>query len=222
VHEEGTKLFPLLAYEVDGCGMRTNLPLRIFAIVCVVSLFGTAQNPAPIPKQAFDLVLTRGRIIAVVSVTMDAGKVRVGDPVRMGVIRGMSRGGAVLTRAKLFGKVVEAVPWSNTSPESRLGILIEKAEVNGQSIPLKAVVAAQIAGSNDTAFDRTPSFKPSEGPLDSSIINRKPLPAFPLPVLPRDTQLYQPTRPLSPTILVSQKRNVVLRQGMQLVFLDRL
>jgi len=95
---------------------------------------GAADTPA----------LEEGSILyAELSKTVDAKKVKTGDPVNAVLLADVLAHGKVVARrdSKLVGHVTEAQPHSKDVPESRLGIVFDKLILKGgQEIPFVSVL----------------------------------------------------------------------------------
>lgn len=199
--------------------MRVGVAAHATIGFCFLSLLASAQNERRVPNKAADAVPRGGRIMAMMQNTIDAGKARVGDTVRMTAVKwGLSGSGAVIPRlAELSGRVVEAVPRSKSSPESRLSIVVERAEWKGGFVPLKAFVVGQasvvvpgpISGDNIMHDDEFSRDRPHARANDTRS-----------PALPADTELLATGQRTSATVLISHKRNVVLKHGMVLILRD--
>jgi len=100
------------------------------------------DNPATAPTA----VLENGSILyAEISKTVDAKKAKVGDPVTAQLLADVIGHGKILLRreSKLIGHVTEVQARSQENPESRLGIVFEKAMLKGgQEMPFSSVLLA--------------------------------------------------------------------------------
>jgi hypothetical protein len=100
------------------------------------------DNPATAPTA----VLENGSILyAEISKTVDAKKAKVGDPVTAQLLADVIGHGKILLRreSKLIGHVTEVQARSQENPESRLGIVFEKAmPKGGPEMPFRSVLLA--------------------------------------------------------------------------------
>ncbi len=160
---------------------------------------------------------------------VNAEKAKPGDKVEMRALAAEKDGDRVLIEkdAKLTGRVIAATARSESSPESRLELVIERAEWKGHSVALNAFVIAQgqmrqslqIIGITDRRCD--PTFNRGRGPEASTpayVDCARPDDASPAksrgtPVL-RDVEIRYLKGRSGPTMLVSQKTNVQLPSGL--------
>ncbi len=168
-----------------------------------------ASIPAPtaLPK--------RLHLRAEMQSTINAAKARAGDEVRMQVLvaeRDNNDAVIIPKGAKLFGRVVEVSARTVAAPESRIGILIERAEWKDRSVPLHAFIVAQgqvrfQVDCNSGAYSELhPCFSSSTSESDQAS-----------PALEKNIELRLIGTPPTASLLVSRKRNVVLRKGMMFV-----
>ncbi len=222
-----------------------------FSLLCSIAL---AQNQSaatgthPVPQLTCGVHWGEARIAsvdgcirAVMRNTINARKAQPGDRVQMSVQDGpaKSRNGVEIPQgATLVGRVVDAAAWSKRSPESRLGIVVERAEWNGKSVPLKAFIVGQLS------FIQEPSRHRSMGPtailtgkpngpainfggtladeFDRSRAQTRDYDYYPMlmPFIPNDTNLQPAAQPGSAPVLISHKRNVVLDETQVLILRD--
>lgn len=120
--------------------------LLLFLSLAALSFAQTAtQSP---PSQSQQRLIPDGTHISVeLNTTLNSKKAKVGDPVKLQVTEDTrSADGTVLipAGAKLFGKVSLAVPYSKGSGESRLSIVVERAEWKKGSATLNGFIAGRI------------------------------------------------------------------------------
>ena len=114
----------------------------ITVIILLACAFVVAQEPAPVAGLPDGV-----RLPVELSNTVDAKKAKPGDPVKMEMLANLrNKAGemAIPKGATLTGKVVEAVSHTKENPESRLVILVERAEWKGGSMPLHAYIDSPI------------------------------------------------------------------------------
>jgi hypothetical protein len=113
----------------------------------------TAQtSPAPAPQKTGTAAgasmpgIQGGSILyAELSRTLDAKKVKVGDPVTALLLADIISHGKIVAHrdSKLMGHVTEAQARSKETPESRLGVVFEKVILKGgQELPFHSVLTA--------------------------------------------------------------------------------
>ncbi|HET7440715.1 MAG TPA: hypothetical protein VFJ47_05380 [Terriglobales bacterium] len=95
-----------------------------------------------------DLTIPDRTVIpAVLRTSIDARDVKVGKELELAVAEDVrdSTGKLLIPKqAKLTGRVTEAVQWAKDKPESRLSIVVEKAEWKKHSVNLRAFVAGDL------------------------------------------------------------------------------
>ncbi len=126
--------------------MRITIIAAIMLLLCL-SVVGQEPAPAAPPAPAAQGLPDGVRLPVELTNTVDAKKAKPGDPVKMEMLANLrSKSGeiALPKGATLIGKVVEAVPHTKENPESRLVILVERAEWKGGSMPLHAYIDSPI------------------------------------------------------------------------------
>jgi hypothetical protein len=121
--------------------------MGIVKIILIVGLFGmgcaaSASQPAPAQPAAG---LENGSILyAELTKTVDAKKVKAGDPVTAVLVSDVLAHGKVVLRhdSKLLGHVTEAQIHSKDSPESRLGIVFDKVITRDSEVPFESKLLA--------------------------------------------------------------------------------
>jgi hypothetical protein len=125
-------LFKVMLVGLTGLG----------SISLALQALQTTNGPAAPPTA----VLENGSILyAEISKTVDAKKAKVGDPVTAQLLADVIGHGKILLRrdSKLMGHVTEVQARSQENPESRLGIVFEKAmPKGGQEMPFRSVLLA--------------------------------------------------------------------------------
>src|SRR5438270_8547054 len=100
-------------------------------------------------------------IDATLSSTLDAKRAKPGDPVTAKTNSDVRQGSKVLIRkgSKLTGHVTEATARTKDTPQSKLGMIFDKAVDHGNEIPISAVMQAVIApaSSDDAIMPGAPS-----------------------------------------------------------------
>jgi hypothetical protein len=79
------------------------------------------------------------------SKTLDAKKVKAGDPVTAQLLADVVAHGKIVARrdSKLIGHVTEAQPYTKENPESRLGFVFDKVILKGgQEVPVQSLLLA--------------------------------------------------------------------------------
>lgn len=79
------------------------------------------------------------------SKTLDAKKVKAGDPVTAQLLADVVAHGKIVARrdSKLIGHVTEAQPYTKENPESRLGFVFDKVLLKGgQEVPVRSLLLA--------------------------------------------------------------------------------
>ncbi len=122
--------------------------MRKFLFALIFTSFGVlvAQNPTAVaPPSA---ILPDGVRLPVELInTLDAKKAKAGDVAKMELLAALlnsSKEVVIPKGAKLTGKVLEAVAHTKENPDSRLRILVEKADWNGGSMPLHMFIESPI------------------------------------------------------------------------------
>ncbi len=152
-------------------------------------------------------------IPAVLKTSVDAKDVKLGKDLELAVTDDVRDGsGKILIpkQAKLTGRVTEAVQWMKDSPESRLSIIVEKADWKKGSVILRAFIAGEIK-----IYTTAGNPKPGVSDVVATITNA---PAMQLPVNPSLTQDKSVTVQMATskelvTELVSHVHNVRVEQG---------
>ena len=102
------------------------------------------QQPASAPSDSEPVVIENGSLLyAELSKALDAKKVKAGDPVTALLTADvLSRGEVIVPRnSRLVGHISEAKAAAKEDPESRLGIVFEKAVLKGgREVPFSAVL----------------------------------------------------------------------------------
>lgn len=86
-------------------------------------------------------------IPAVLRTSIDAKDGKVGKEIELSVsddVRDETGKILIPKQAKLTGHVTEAVPWTKTSPESKISIVVERAEWKGHSVALRSFIAGDL------------------------------------------------------------------------------
>jgi len=116
------------------------------AFVSVTTLAAVQSGPATAPQAPPAPVrLENGSILyAELSKTVDARKAKVGDPVTAVLVADVLSHGKIVVRhdSKLMGHVTEAQPHSKEAPESRLGIVFDKAITKEGEVPFQSLLLA--------------------------------------------------------------------------------
>ena len=205
-------------------GMKAPLALSVAAIALATWSVAHAQttSEASVP----DRLVIRAELLH----GINAAKAKPGDKVEMRALAAEKDGERLLIEkdAKLIGHVINAVARTETSPESRIELVIERAEWNGHAIPLNAYIIAQgqIATVRQRERLSDPKCDPSQhlggGTLDrdtpayircaqdSSQVSGKQGGA---PLL-RDVELRYVHGRSGSTVLVSSIKNVTLPAGL--------
>ncbi|HEY2914956.1 MAG TPA: hypothetical protein VGK21_16440 [Candidatus Angelobacter sp.] len=220
---------PLVGLAVLGIGQSgpaANLQSGAIA-------FQAASPQAPARLQ------TGSILYAELTKTIDAKKAKVGDPVSAVLTADVLAHGKVVVRhdAKLLGHVTEVQIYTKEAPESRLGIVFDKAVAKGREMPFQSVLL-EIRPGERPVVD-VPNAPPSmgnspQGPYASqqgSNIPHRVDPSLNDPLRPRDRGAM-PTAPsdidglsLSPAeeggshTIVSTKRTVKLESGIKIELL---
>jgi len=116
----------------------------LFLAVGLVSLGAYCQNQAPSTAAT---VPDRTVIPAVLRTSIDAKDGKVGKEIELLVsddVRDESGKVLIPKQAKLIGHVTEAVPWTKNSPESKISIVVERAEWKGHSVALRSFIAGDL------------------------------------------------------------------------------
>jgi hypothetical protein len=185
--------------------------------------------------------LENGSILyAELTKTVDAKKAKVGDPVSAVLVTDVLAHGKIVIKhdAKLLGHVTEVQIYTQEAPESRLGIVFDKAVAKGREMPFQSVLLEIRPGERPVVDG--PNAPPSMGnspqvPYASqqqgSNIPHRVDPALNDPLRPRDRGAM-PAAPsdidglsLSPAeeggshTIVSTKRTVRLESGIKIELL---
>jgi len=109
----------------------------LIGLGCTVSALQAPSQPA--------VPLEKGSILyAELTKTVDAKKVKAGDPVNAVLVADVLAHGKVVIRreAKLLGHVTEAQVHSKEVPESRLGIVFDKIITKSGEVPFQSLLLA--------------------------------------------------------------------------------
>lgn len=184
---------------------RSQVLILSLSIVLSVTPVLAQSKPETIPDRTV--------ISAVLKTSIDAKDVRLGKDLELAVtddVRDSSGKILIPKQAKLTGRVTEAVQWMKDSPESRLSIIVERAEWKKRSVILRAFIAGDLK-------IYTTAGNPKSGVSDvvAAITN---VPTMQLPVNPSLTQDNSVTVQMATskelvTELVSHVHNVRIEQG---------
>jgi hypothetical protein len=119
------------------------------AWITIAALFSVAlaqQNSPTAGDAAQSPLLENGTIMYLeLSKSVDARKAKAGDEVRASLLANVLSHGKIVLRqdARLIGHVTEAQAFSKDKPESRLGVVFDKAiGKGGQEVPFNSVLLA--------------------------------------------------------------------------------
>jgi hypothetical protein len=174
---------------------------------------------------------------------VDAKKARVGDPVSAVLVADVLAHGKIVIRhdAKLLGHVTEAQIYTKEAPESRLGIVFDKAVSKGREVPFQSVLLAIRPGERPV-FDVPQGLSPMSNSAQAPMQGQHPSPQGSNSPHRVDPSLNDPLRPrdrgavpaaptdidglsLSPAdeggshTVVSTKRTVRLESGIKIELL---
>lgn len=167
-----------------------RLACGIPILVLATALTAAAQG-GPAPAAAPIVVPDGVRISAVLSTSIDAEHSKPGTPITLestADVRGSKGEMLIPKHAKLTGKVTEAIPWTKAQPESRLSIVVERAEwKSGAAVlrafivgKLKALASPSVAGGRDVLVMMVPGTggpgAPPPPPPDTIGVNPGPYP----------------------------------------------
>ncbi len=113
-------------------------------VVAFISLSCAANAFQAAPEQA-SVRLENGSILyAELTKTVDAKKAKVGDPVSAVLVADVLAHGKIVVRhdSKLVGHVTEVQIHTKEQPESRLGIVFDKAITKGGDLPFQSLLLA--------------------------------------------------------------------------------
>lgn len=124
--------------------MRLNWNIVLFhaVVVLVSACFGRSVQPSGNTE-----LPDRTVVHAQVQKSIEASEGNVGKEIELvstADIRDAKGIVLIPKRAKLVGHVTQAVPWAKDNPESRLSIIVERAEWKGHSLALHAFVAGDL------------------------------------------------------------------------------
>lgn len=197
----------------------------LYLVLCLTTL-GFAQDAthsSSSPSQQRS-VPDGTRISVELKNTLNAKRVKVGDPVRLEVaadVRGVDDKVLIPAGAKLFGRVSVAVPYSKQSGESQLSIVVERAEWKKGTADLNGFI---VRGPRQPPRLGTADVPIGTG-YDVLVLGEAPapgpIPNIPLPggqVDPRrapltDVELRVADDPKVGSVLISEKKDVVLESG---------
>jgi len=119
---------------------------NLFKMILIAGLLRFAYPAAALQAPVQPPVhLENGSILyAELAKTVDAKKAKVGDPVSAVLVADVLAHGKIVLRhdSKLVGHVTEAQVHSKDVPESRLGIVFDKAITKGGEVPFQSVLLA--------------------------------------------------------------------------------
>jgi len=184
---------------------RSQVLILFLSIVLSVTPVLAQSKPETIPGRTV--------IQAVLRTSIDAKDVKLGKDLELAVtddVRDSSGNILIPKQAKLTGRVTEAVQWMKDSPESRLSIIVEKAEWKKRSVILRAFIAGDLK-----IYTSAGNPKPGVSNVVAAITN---VPTMQLPVNPSLTQDNSVTVQMATskelvTELVSHVHNVRIEQG---------
>lgn len=117
---------------------------KIILVAGLLSIGGAASAFQSAPTQA-PVHLENGSILyAELAKTVDAKKVKIGDPVSAVLVADVLAHGKIVLRhdSKLLGHVTEAQLHTKEKPESRLGIVFDKAMTKAGEVQFQSVLLA--------------------------------------------------------------------------------
>ena len=162
--------WPFLGLAVLGIGQSGSAAnLRSAAIA-----FHAASQQAPARLE------TGSILYAELTKTVDAKKAKVGDPVSAVLVADVLAHGKIVVRhnSKILGHVTEVQPHTKETPESRLGIVFDKAITKGGDVPFQSLLLAIRPGEHPVVdIPNAPS------PMSNSA--QQPMQTNPSPQLPR-------------------------------------
>jgi hypothetical protein len=136
-----------------------------------IALVGQAPQAAG-PASSSPAGIENGAIMYLeLSKTLDAKKVKAGDPVTAQLLADVVAHGKIVARrdSKLIGHVTEAQPYTKENPESRLGFVFDKVMLKGgPEVPVRSLLLA-IRPAPRITFDvpsapAPPGTNPASGP----------------------------------------------------------
>jgi hypothetical protein len=148
--------------------------LIISALLLSTLVFAQAAAPAPTaaPSNQTPTKFSPGSVLPIeLSKTVDAKKVRTGDPVQAKIPHDLSSNGRVVIPqdAKVLGHVAEVKPSDHDSKDSRLGIVFDKIALkDGSEIPLTAEIQAVKSPVSNTAYMAESAPPPQDNPTGSN------------------------------------------------------
>jgi len=126
--------WPFLGLAVLGIGQSGSAAnLRSAAIA-----LHAESSQAPVRLE------TGSILYAELTKTVDAKKAKVGDPVSAVLVADVLAHGKIVVRhnSKILGHVTEVQPHTKETPESRLGIVFDKAITKGGDVPFQSLLLA--------------------------------------------------------------------------------
>jgi hypothetical protein len=171
-----------------------TLSFILLALGLSVSLFAQGNAPVvvtPVPpgKPAVEpsSSLYPTYFMAELTVSVDAAKVRPGDPITAKILEDTQATEKLPAGSTLLGRVIEAREHSEQTPQSRLSIVFDKARLkNGREIPLDLAimnitappqVAAVRRSSNDDFSSLNSAAVRAAGPTTNGQVNQPGYPS---------------------------------------------
>ena len=158
--------------------------MRLACGIPVLVLATALTAAAQAGQAAAPIVVPEGvRISAVLSTSIDAEHSKPGTPITLEAtadVRGPKGEMLIPKHAKLTGKVTEAIPWTKDKPESRLSLVVERAEWKGGTAVLRAFIVGKVSvrstpgGMTQTVEVVDIPLGNSPAPLPPSVMNSNP------------------------------------------------
>ncbi|HEY2169839.1 MAG TPA: hypothetical protein VGJ30_09470 [Candidatus Angelobacter sp.] len=208
--------------------------------IVIAALFAGAMAQQNSRAAGMPATLENGSILyAELTKTIDAKKAKMGDPVSAVLVADVLAHGKIVVRhdAKLLGHVTEVQIYTKEAPESRLGIVFDKAVAKGREMPFQSVLLAIRPGERpvvDVPNAPSPMSNSAQGPYPSQQGSNIPYrvdPSLNDPLRPRDRGAVPAAQTdidglsLSPAeeggshTIVSTKRTVKLERGIKIELL---
>lgn len=164
---------------------QATLVAAFIGLGCAASAFQAPPQPP--------VHLENGSILyAELAKTVDAKKAKVGDPVSAVLVADVLAHGKIVLRhdSKLLGHVTEVQIHTKEAPESRLGIVFDKAVTKGGEVPFQSLLLAIRPGEHPVVeIPTAPSPSNSGGPVPSPQgynVPHRANPSLNDPIRPRD------------------------------------